>query len=327
MAIVAITDYTFGELQIEKEILEQAGHHVIDGQCRTEDELIGLAGQADAVITQFAPMTGRVVQALERAKVIVRYGIGYDNVDVETARGRAIPVCNIPDYCIDEVADHTLAMILALTRGVFANADELRKGGWRLAVPLDQMRTLRDMTVGIVGFGRIGREVVRRTVAFGSRVLVFDPLVAAEAIRALGAEPASLEDLFQSSDLVSLHCPTNDATRKMIHAGSLATMKRGVLLVNLGRGGLVDGPALIDALRSGQVGGAALDVYDPEPMPADCPLRTMENVLVHSHIASASARAVRRLRRTAAELALAALGGQTLPNVVNQVPTPAAGPV
>ncbi len=323
MATVAITDYTFGELLVEKQLLEAAGHRVVDGQCRTPDDLIKLTAEADAVITQFAPMSAPVIEALQRAKVIVRYGIGYDNVDVAVAKTRGIPVCNVPDYCIDEVADHTLAMVLALTRRVFDNAAAIRDGGWRLAVPLDQMRTLRDMTVGVAGFGRIGREVIKRLVAFGCRVLVFDPFVDAEKIRAVGAEPASLDDLFATSDLITLHCPTDEATRNMINAASLAKMKPGVLLVNLGRGGLVDGPALIEALRSGHVAAAALDVYDPEPMPADCPLRAMENVLIHSHIASASTRAVRRLRESAVELALKALRGEPLPNVVNQVPTPA----
>jgi D-3-phosphoglycerate dehydrogenase len=314
---VAITDYTFGNLDVERALLEAAGCEVVGAQCRTPAELVELVRDADAVITQFAPVDAGVVGAMEKARVIVRYGVGYDNVAVEAARARGIPVCNIPDYCIDEVADHTLAMMLALARQVLPNALAIRQGEWKLAVPLEELRTLRHMTVGIVGFGRIGREVVRRVGAFGSRVLVADPLVDPEAIRAAGAEPAGLDELLAAADLVSLHCPTTDATRQMINAQTLARMKRGVLLVNLGRGGLVDGPALIEALRSGHVAGAALDVYDPEPMPADCPLRTMENVIVHSHIASASPRAVRVLRETAAQVALKALKGEPLPNVVN----------
>lgn len=318
---VAVTDYTFGNLDVEEAILGPAGCQVSGGQCRTPEALIELTHDADAVITQFAPVTAEVVGRMEKARVIVRYGIGYDNVALEAARARGIPVCNIPDYCIDEVADHTLAMILALTRHVVPNALALREGQWKLAVPLEQMRTLRDMTVGVVGFGRIGRQVVRRLAAFGGRVRVFDPLVPPADIKAAGAEPTDLEDLLSTSDLVTLHCPTNDQTQGMVNAASLGRMKPGVLLVNLGRGGLVDGEALIEALRSGQVGAAALDVFETEPMPADCPLRSMENVLVHSHIASASARAVHTLRETAAGLALKALRGEPLPNVVNGVAT------
>ena len=152
-------------------------------------------------------------------------------------------------------------------------------------------------------------------------MLVFDPLVPPADVKAAGGEPADLEDLLITSDLLTLHCPTNAQTQGMINAASLGRMKPGVLLVNLGRGGLVDGQALIEALRSGQVGAAALDVFETEPMPADCPLRSMENVLVHSHIASASARAVHTLREAAAGLALKALRGEPLPNVVNGVIT------
>lgn len=326
MQTAVITDYCFTELDTEKKIVEAAGFQLRAGQGKTAEQLIELTRDADAVITQFAPISAQVIEAMQKAKVIVRYGIGYDNVDVEVARKRGIPLVNVPDYCIDEVADHTLAMMLSLTRQICLNAAVVREGGWKLAVAPTQMQALRHMTVGIAGFGRIGREVVKRVAAFGARVLVFDPIVPADAVRALGAEPAKLEDLLKTSDLVSLHCPTTEATRKMINAKSLATMKRGALVVNLGRGGLVDGPALIDALQSGQIAGAALDVYDPEPMPADCPLRKMDNVLVHSHVASVSAVAVRKLRETVAEMAVKALRGEALPNVVNQVPTPAAGP-
>ncbi len=320
MPKIAITDYTFGNLDVEQAILGPAGCQVASGQCRTPEALIELTHDADAVITQFAPVTAEVIGRMEKARVIVRYGIGYDNVAVDAAKARAIPVCNIPEYCIDEVADHTLAMVLALTRHVVPNALAIRDGQWKLAVPLERMTALREMTVGVVGFGRIGRQVVKRLAAFGGRVLVFDPLVAAAAVQAAGADPAGLEDLLASSDLVTLHCPTNAQTQRMINRESLARMKPGVLLVNLGRGGLVDGQALIEALQSGHVAGAALDVYETEPMPADCPLRSMENVLVHSHIASASARAVHNLRETAAGLALKALRGERLPNVVNGVP-------
>lgn len=321
MPKVVITDYTFGNLDVEQAILGPAGCQVAWGQCRTPEALIELTHDADAVITQFAPVTAEVIGRMEKVRVIVRYGIGYDNVAVEAAHARGIPVCNIPDYCIDEVADHTLTMILALTRHVVANALTIRGGQWKLAVPLERMMALRQMTVGVVGFGRIGRQVVTRLAAFGGRVLVFDPLVAESDVQAAGAEPAGIESLLATSDLVTLHCPTNAQTQRMINRESLARMKPGALLVNLGRGGLVDGQALIEALRSGQVAGAALDVYETEPMPADCPLRNMENVVIHSHIASASARAVRTLRETAAGLALTALRGEPLPNVVNGVPT------
>ena len=180
MPVVAVTDFTFPSLDIEEAALRPLGAELRAGQCKTSEALIPLVREADAVITQFAPLTADVIASMERAKVIVRYGIGVDNVDLDAARRRGIPVCNVPDYCIDEVADHTLAFMLAITRQVVPNALKIRDGNWGLATPLDEMRTLREQTVGIVGFGRIGREVAARLQPFKCRRLVFDPAVDAE---------------------------------------------------------------------------------------------------------------------------------------------------
>jgi D-3-phosphoglycerate dehydrogenase len=314
-----ITDSTFPNIDPERRILEAAGCEVVLGKIGPEEELIGLTRDADGIITQFAKLTPAVLDRMKQVKVIVRNGIGYDNIDVQAARERRIPVCNIPDYCIDEVADQTLAFILALTRQVVPNDRYVRDGHWGLAVREDQMKALRDLTVGVVGFGRIGRAVVKRIQAFGSRILVADPFVAGEAIRAAGAEPATLDSLLQTSDLVTLHCFLNSQTRHLINAESLAKMKPGVLLVNVGRGGLVHSADLIAALRSGKVAGAALDVFEQEPLPSDSPLRTMANVVVASHIASVSTRAMKTARETSAHLVLKALRGEKLENVVNGV--------
>jgi D-3-phosphoglycerate dehydrogenase len=319
MAKVVITDSTFPNIDPERRILEAAGCEVVLGKIGPEEELIRLTHDADGIITQFAKLTPAVLDRMKQVKVIVRNGIGYDNIDVQAAGERRIPVCNIPDYCIDEVADQTLAFILALTRQVVPNDRYVRDGHWGLAVREDQMKALRDLTVGVVGLGRIGRAVVKRMQAFGSRIVVADPFVAGEAIRAAGAEPTTLDSLLQISDLVTLHCFLNSQTRHLINADSLAKMKPGVLVVNVGRGGLVDSAALVAALRSGQVAGAALDVFEQEPLPSDSPLRTMANVVVASHIASVSTRAMKTARETSAHLVLKALRGEKLENVVNGV--------
>jgi D-3-phosphoglycerate dehydrogenase len=316
---VVITDSTFTNTDPERRILEPAGCEVVLAKVSTESELIELTRDADAIITQFAKLTLIVIGNMKKVKVIVRNGIGYDNIDVDAARQHGIPVCNIPDYCINEVADQTLAFILALTRQVLPNHDLLREGCWGLAVREDQMKALHEMTSGVVGFGRIGRAVVKRLLAFGGRVLVADPFVPPESIRAAGAEPIGLDDLFAASDLITLHCLLNAQTRCLVNAETVAKTKRGVLLVNVGRGGLVDTEALIAALKSGQVAAAALDVFEQEPLPADSPLRTMKNVVVASHIASVSARAMKTLRETSAQLILKALRGEELENVVNGV--------
>jgi D-3-phosphoglycerate dehydrogenase len=315
---VVVTDYAFPDLSIEQAVL--ADCELAGRQCKTEVDLLDLCKDADAVITQFARVNANVIAGMARSRVIVRYGIGVDNVDLEAARGRGIPVCNVPDYCIDEVADHTLALILALTRQVVTHTNHLRSGKWGLVGPLANMKALTQLTVGVVGFGRIGREVVRRLAAFKCAIRVFDPFVPAEEIRKAGVQPASLDEVLRAADILTLHCPSTPQTRKIINRDSLAQMKRGAILINVGRGDLADVPALTAALQSGQLGAAALDVFDPEPIPADHPVLKMPNVLLSPHIASASPTAVHKLRTTAAELALRAVRGQPLPNIVNGVP-------
>lgn len=316
---VVVTDYAFPDLKTEEQILSAAGCEVVGRQCKSEADLIDLCKDADAVITQFARVNANVVGAMSKARIIVRYGIGVDNVDLDAARARKIPVCNIPDYCIDEVADHTLAFILATTRQVVPHTVHLRGGKWGLAVPLGGMKTLRDLTVGVVGFGRIGREVVRRLVAFKCAVLVFDPMVAAAEIAKLGARAAAFDELLKAADVLTLHCPSTPQTRKLMNRDTFAKLKPGAIFINIGRGDLVDTPALTAALESGHLSAAALDVFDPEPIPADHPVLKMPNVILAPHIASASPAAVKKLREAAASLALRAVRGEALPNIVNGV--------
>ena len=319
---VTITDYTFPDLEIEERILKTAGCEVVARNCKTEDELIALVADADAVITQFARINAAVIGAMTRARAIVRYGIGVDNVDLDAARARGIAVSNIPDYCIDEVADHTLAYILGLTRQVVAHTADLRAGNWRLAVPVPEMKALRDQTVGVIGFGRIGREVVSRLLPFKCRVFVHDPVVSAADITAAGAAAATLDEIFSTADIITLHCPSTPATRRIIGPASLGKMKPGALLINVARGDLVDTAALVAALQSKRVAAAALDVFDPEPLPADHALRTLPNVIIAPHIASVSVVAVQKLREGAATRAATAARGEPPPNVVNGITSP-----
>jgi len=319
---IVVTDHGFPDLAIEEAIATAAGASLVAAQTKDPARLATAVADADAVITQFAPVNADVVNAMRRARVIVRYGIGVDNVDLAAARSRGIPVCNIPDYCIDEVADHTLAFILALTRQVAPQSRLVHEGGWKLAGSLADFRTLAGMTCGVVGFGRIGRGVVRRLVAFGGRVLVSDPVATPDAIAALGAHPAPLPRLLAESDLVTLHCPSLPETKGMINAAALAAAKPGLLVVNLSRGDLVDPDALVAALDSGRVAGAALDVFAPEPIPAGHPILGRANVILAPHVASVSAASVHRLRTTVADLAVASLRGGPLASIVNGLAGP-----
>jgi len=320
MPKVVVTDHSFDPLDVEQNILQPLGVEFVGLQCKPAEQLAPQVVDADVVITQFAQVNAMVIAGMKKARAIVRYGIGVDNVDLDAARERGIPVCNVPDYCIDEVADHTLAFILGITRQVVSNCVHLRAGKWSLAVPLTELRTLKDQTVGVVGFGRIGREVVRRLLAFRARVKVTDPVLAAADIEKAGAIPVrSVDELLPDCDILTLHCPSNARTRLMIDGKALAKIKRGAILINLARGDLIDTAALIAALQSGQLSAAALDVCDPEPIPPGHPLLQMPNVIVAPHIASASPRAVKRLREAVATTAACALRGETPPNIVNGV--------
>jgi D-3-phosphoglycerate dehydrogenase len=319
MPTVLVTDYTFGDLEIEQSILGPLGCELRPHQCRSEAELLAVVPGADYVLTQFAPVNARVIAAMDQTRLIVRYGIGVDNVDLEAAAARGIPVCNVPDFCLDEVADHTLGLILAATRQLAANSRVVREGGWKLGAPLGRMGSLRDRTVGIIGFGKIGREVAARLKPFRCRLLAHDPFIPPDAAVGLGAEPVGLDELLCSSDVVTLHCPSTPRTRRLIDRAAIARMKPGSVLVNVARGDVVETEALIDALRSGHLAAAALDVTDPEPPPADSPLRSLDNVIVTAHVASASPGAARALRETAANTVARAVRGEKPVNVVNGV--------
>lgn len=315
-----VTDYVFDTLEIEESVLKPLGLELTGLKPgKDQQTLIELVKDADFVIVQFAPCNAAVIEAMQKAKVIVRYGIGVDNVDLKAAAAKNIPVCNVPDYCIDEVAEHALAMILDLTRKVTVNAAKVKSGAWGLAVPLTDLHCLKDMTVGVVGFGRIGREVASRLNAFKCKVLVSDPVVAAADIQAAGCTPASLDELITTSDLVTLHCPSNAKTQYMINTQSISTMKPGAMIVNTSRGTLVKSDDLAAALQDGRISAAALDVTDPEPLPADHVLRRLDNCIINSHIASATPQSVRKLRTDVAGIVARAFRGEKLPNIVNGV--------
>ena len=320
---VVITDYTFDDVAIETRVLEPLGCRITALKAGKGQELIDAVQDADAVITQFAPVTAAVIGAMQQCRVIVRYGIGVDNVDLAAAAARKIPVCNIPDYCIDEVADHTIALILCATRQIVPCSNVIMAGQWKCPVTLDALHALKDMTVGLIGFGRIGREVAARLQPFKCRIQVFDPLASGDAVRAAGCLPATLEEVIATSDLLSLHCPSTEQTRYLINEKSIASMKPGAILVNASRGTLVQTDALVAALRSGHISAAALDVTDPEPINADNPLLQCANVIITPHCASATPQAVLRLRTDAAHLAARALRGEALSSIVNGMTTTA----
>jgi D-3-phosphoglycerate dehydrogenase len=319
MGVVVVTDHVFAGLEAEREILAAAGHELrFDANVREPADVVAVASGADAVLNCYAPMPAEVVAALGACRIIARYGIGLDTIDVAAASERGILVTNVPDYCIDEVSDHALALILALTRGVARLDRSVRAGSWdpMVARPLHR---LRGRTLGLVGCGRIARRLAEKASAIGFAILATDPFVPDEAIRDAGAEPGALGEVLGGADVVSVHVPLSPESRHLIGAAEIASMRPGSILVNTSRGPLVDVGALVEALEAGHLGGAALDVLETEPPEPGDPLLSREDVVITPHAAFNSEESMAEQQRKAAEQVVEALAGRVPPYAVNAV--------
>jgi D-3-phosphoglycerate dehydrogenase len=315
---VAVTDYGFPNLDPEERLLRPLGFEFAAGQCRTSEEVAALCGDADAVLTQWAPVDARAIEALRRCKIIVRYGIGVDNVDLEAAARRGIPVVNVPDYAIDEVADHALALMLASVRKIPRIVAQVRAGEWQIA-PCRPIMGLRGRTIGTAGFGNIARAVLARARAFGMRTIAYDPYVPDGAFAELEVGRATWERLLAESDVLSLHLPLTEETRGIMGRDAFRRMKPSAFLVNTSRGGIVDSGELAAALAEGVIAGAALDVLDVEPIAPDHPLLGLEQCLVTSHCAWYSEDSLVKLQQYAALEIARLFGGERPLHVVNGV--------
>jgi len=316
--VVAVTDSGFPDLDQERALLEPLGFEFVVGQCKTEEEVAGLCRGADAVLTQWAPVTAEAIEAFERCRVIVRYGIGVDNVDLEAAKRKGIPVANVPDYAIQEVADHTLSLMLAIVRKIPQIVQRVRDGRWEIS-PCRPIIGLQDKVVGVAGFGNIARAVLKRATAFGMKAIAYDPYVKDAVFAELGVERADWETLLSRSDILSVHMPLTPDTKRMLNADAFRRMKRTAFLINTSRGGTVDTEALIAALRDGEIAGAAVDVLEREPIDPDSPLLKMDNCLVTSHCAWYSESSLLRLQEYAALEIKRLFTGERLLHVVNGV--------
>jgi D-3-phosphoglycerate dehydrogenase len=314
--LVLITDYTWSSIDIETRVLAEVGARVVVAPSAEEEELRRQAAGADAILTCFAPLPGSVIRAARKLQVIGRFGIGVDNVDLAEATRLGVPVTNVPAYCLDEVAEHVLSLILCWARNVCRYDAAVRRGDWSLTAPAPLHR-VRGQTLGVVGFGKIGSTLAAKAAGLGLRVLAYDPVLDDAAIRARSAEPVSLERLLAEADFVSLHTPLTDETRRLIDERRLRQMKPTAFLVNTSRGGVIDQEALVTALREGWIAGAGLDVFEPERIPPDHPLLARSNVLVTPHAAFYSEESVQELRRLAAENVAAVLAGRRPPSLVN----------
>lgn len=297
--------------------MKAAGADLVVAQCKTADEVIAAARDADALLVQWAPVNAAVIAALNRCKVIVRYGIGVDNVDLAAAKARGIAVCNVPDYGIHEVAEHAVSLALALGRQLPMIDRRLRGGTWKIT-PDKPMPALRETTFATAGFGRIARTAHEMIRGFGGKRIAFDPYVSAEAMTAAGVEKVEQADLFARADILSLHLPATAETKHFVNAARLAQMKKTAIVVNTARGPLIDTVALAAALQGGVIAAAGLDVYEKEPVEKDHPLFACPNALLTSHVAWYSESSIPRLQQLAAEEVARGLAGQPLKNQVNR---------
>lgn len=314
--VVFYTDHGFSDISAEQDAIQGSGSKLVVAQCRTETDVVEQGREADTLLVQWAPITAAVISQLERCKHIVRIGIGVDNVDVAAATSKGIAVSNVPDYCVDEVADHTFALALALGRQVVQVDQRVRGGVWKIT-PDQAMPAFRDMVFGTVGLGRIARAVMERARPFGFSLGAFDPNVPVREFDTLGVKRLSLDELFASADILSLHLPLTSKTRHLVDAERLRTMKSHAVVVNTARGGLIDTLALAAALREHKIGGAGLDVYEIEPLPEEHPIRNAPNTVLTSHVAWYSEASVPELQRKAALEVVRGLTGLPLENRIN----------
>ena len=315
MATIVITDIVWPRPAIESELAHANGHEILLAE--SDEHLLTLAPQADAILTCFRRVPAEVLDAADRCLTVARYGVGVDNIDVAHATELGILVSNVPEFCTEEVADHTLALTLATLRNLLPATDATRAGGWtpEAAYP---SRRLRGLVFGIVGFGATGRAVAERAAAFGFEVAVSSRALAADpsAVPSSVARVIDRDELLRLADVVSLHVPLNAETRHLVGSRELGMMKDGALLINVGRGGLVDTEALRPELERGRL-RVALDVTDPEPLPADHWLRSSPAAIITPHVAFASDGSLIELATKATSNALAVLAGRRPPSIVN----------
>lgn len=314
---VLVTDYTWDNTDAEAEVLAQAGAELVLAKTGDPDELASLVVDADAILTCFKQVPADVIRAGQRLQVVGRYGIGVDNIDVAEATRLGILVTNVPAYCLDEVAEHALGLLLGLARNIPAYNASVRDGKWDLKAGRPLFR-VAGQTLGVMGFGKIGQTLAAKASGFGVKVLAYDPFMDAERIRSRGVEPSDLDDLLARSDLVSLHVPLTDATRHLINESRLRSMKPTAFLVNTSRGGIIDLDALARALREGWIAGAGLDVFEPERLPRDHPLLALPNLVATPHVAFYSEESVLELERKAARNVADVLLGRLPESVVNR---------
>jgi D-3-phosphoglycerate dehydrogenase len=311
---VMITDCDHGSIEEEKEELGRIGTELILAQIRKEEDLIRVCKEADGLINQYAILNRNVLGHLTKCKVVARYGVGVDSIDLKAATDLGIIVANVPDYCIDEVASHAVAMLLTLIRKTLFFDRKVKSSQWdfRQGPPIHR---IQGKTLGLIGCGKIGFEVAKRMSAFGVKVITFDPYL--EKVSE-GIELEDFDTVLKESDFISIHCPLNDSTRHLIGDEALKKMEKKPMIINTSRGPIVNERALIQALEQGLISGAGLDVLEKEPPDDQNSLLKMENVILSPHVGFYSEESISELKRRTAKNVADVLRGKRPASVVNR---------
>ena len=321
---VVVVQHGFPDLSIERSVFADADLEVRETDARTEEAVASVARDADALVIQQAPVTRAVFEEAENLAVVGRYGIGVDTIDLDAATDHGVPVVNVPDYCLDEVPTHALALLLAVERTIPRYTEAIEAGDWDWTVGRPIYR-LRGRTLGLAGFGSLARGVLERAEPFGLEPIAYDPYVSGGEMAEYGAEKVSFDELLARSDVLSIHAPLTEETRNLFDADAFDAMKDEAILLNTARGAVVDVDALYDALVAGELRGAGLDVMPEEP-PGDHPIFELDAAVFTPHVAWYSEESFVDLRRTVAEDVLRVLQGRTPANPVNELTSGSTGP-
>jgi len=314
---VVVTDHVFPSLDIERARLAQIGAEVVEAAGTSEEEIIQAAREADGILVCYAELTRQVIYSLEKCRVIGRYGIGVNNIDLQAATEKGIRVANVPDYCVDEVSDHTLALLLACARRIPQLDRTVKKGHWDFKEQCPMFR-LRGKTLGLVGFGKIPRALAGKAQALGLKVAAYDPYVSQDAAQAYKVSLVSLRELLTGADFVSVHAPLTPETRGLLGEEQFGWMKPTAYVINTARGEVIDEQALYRALVEGKIAGAGLDVLASERLDPAHPLLGLDQVILTPHSAFYSEESMRELQLRAVEEVVRGLTGQPLRSLVNR---------
>ncbi len=306
---VVIAYSGFGDIEIEKKILSQIDAEIIHSENLTSPEALAAVKEADAVMVTLQQVTREIIASMERCRIISRLGTGLDSIDIAAATAHGIWVTYVPDYSIDEVSAHAIALMMSLARGIPFLSQSTRNGTWNSAA-WGPIYRLKDQTLGVLGLGRIGQATAEKGRGLGLNVIAFDPFANQDVADKLGVRLVDLDTLTRQSDYISLHSPLLDSTHHIVNADFLAKMKPTAYIINAARGPLIDEDALLEAVRSGQIAGAGLDVLAIEPIDPNSPLLKEDRILVTPHAAWYSEQAKLDLRARGAEEVVRILSGQ-----------------